>query len=278
MINGMRFIIGNRCNYNCFYCHHEGVFNEKVDENYADKIDKIFKYCDNNNINSLSVTGGEPLLYINKLKYILNKFNDAKFKFSINTNAILISKYIDYFESLNCRIEFHINVSSLNQNVHEFISGSKLYNTLMQNLQLLKNSKHKVCFNTILLKDVNDSEVYKFLEFCKENNFTLRLLQYLPSNQDDKKYVITDRDLPKYIHGIKVGEINSYGIYPCWLDEYYFEFVKNLCCEKLCERCKEQTYVQFTPEMNVKMCMMKDDVINIDYSDYDKMCNVFDKL
>lgn len=278
MIKGMRFIIGNKCNYNCFYCHHEGVFDEEVDEEFANKIDKIFRYCEENGVRNLSVTGGEPLLYGKKFRYVLNKFNYPKYKFSINTNATMIKNYIDFLDSLDCKIEFHINVSSLNQNVHEYISGSKLFNTLMANLKLLNGSKHKVCLNTILLKDINDSEIYSFLEYCKDNNFTLRLLQYLPSSENDKRYVINEKELPKYIHGVNVGEINSYGIFPCELDGYYFEFVKNLCCDKLCDRCKEQTYVQFTPEMNVKMCMMKDDVKIVDYSNYESVEKMFNSL
>ena len=77
---------------------------------------------------------------------------------------------------------------------------------------------------------------------------------------------------------MKIGEINSYGIFPCWLDDYYFEFVKNLCCDKLCERCKNQTYLQFTPELNVKLCMMKDDVKVVDYSNYETMEERFNSL
>ena len=280
MVNGIRFIIGNKCNYNCFYCHHEGVFSEEQEpeQEFKDKIDIIYKYCEEHNVTSLSVTGGEPLLYIQKLKYILDKFNDKKYRFSINTNAILIDRYVDYFNNLNSNLEFHINVSSLDSKTHQIISGTKLYNKLMSNLELLTDKNFKVCLNTIFLKGVNDHEVYDFIDYCEDRNFVLRLLQYLPNSEEDRKYVITDKDLHNYIKDLEISDITSYGIYKCKVDDYKFEFVKNLCCDKLCERCKQNTYIQFTPELNIKKCMMKDTIEMVNYNDYQSFADLIEKI
>ena len=105
-----------------------------------------------------------------------------KYRFSINTNAILIDRYVDYFNNLNSNLEFHINVSSLDSKTHQIISGTKLYNKLMSNLELLTDKNFKVCLNTIFLKGVNDHEVYDFIDYCEDRNFVLRLLQYLPNS------------------------------------------------------------------------------------------------
>lgn len=278
MINGIRFIIGSGCNYNCFYCHHEGVKNERVSDDYKKKIDYISKYCEENLIRRISVTGGEPFLYAEELFYILSKFNDEKYSFSINTNATLIEKYIPQLLDLKCSIELHINFSSLIPQIHQKISGTTLFPVLMKNVMLLKNTKIKVCLNSILLKGVNDDGIMSLLNFCEENGFLLRLLQYLPSAEQDKPYVINEKDLKKLLPNLEISDILSYGIFKCILDDKNFEFVKNLCCDKLCDRCKKYTFVHFTPSLDIKMCMNSSEKIIVDYSRYDKFKDILDNI
>ncbi len=266
MVNGFRFIIGNGCNYNCFYCHHEGVFETKPDENFQNKIDIIKSYCDKHKVYYLSITGGEPFLYWEKVKYILDRFNSKQFSFSINTNATLLKNYIDILDTYKCKIELHINVSSLNENTHAKISGSNKFEQMINTLESLKKHNLKICLNTILLKGINQNEVLQFLEYCDKLNYTLRLLQFLPNNIYQKSLVISEKDLPQILPNVEVGEISSYGIFKCKYQNYHFEFVKNLCCDKLCERCKENTYIHFTPELNIKNCMLSSEIIYPDYT------------
>lgn len=270
MINGFRFIIGNGCNLRCFYCHHEGVFKEEKIEDFAEKIDYIYRFCCENNITNLSITGGEPLLYKERLLCILDKFNNEKFNFSINTNGVLIDKYIDCFDKLNQKIEFHINLSSLKPETHKKITGTDFLPVQLSNLEKIKKTKLKICLNCILLKSINDDEINDLIQYSKDRDFMIRFLQYLPNSESDKSLVITEKDLKNYITDLNISEINSYGIFNCEKNGYNFQFVKNLCCEKMCERCKKNTYIHFTPELNVKKCMMKKDVDKLDYLNYNK--------
>ena len=266
MVNGFRFIIGNGCNYNCFYCHHEGVFKTGTDKNFKKKIRIIKEFCVKHKVYYLSITGGEPLLYWDKVKFILDTFNSPEFSFSINTNGILLEKYQKSLERYSSKIELHINVSSLEKDTHRRISGSNEYDKMMRIIDGLKNSNLKISFNTILLKGINDNQVLQFLEFCDKYNYTLRLLQFLPNNSQQQALVINEKELSGVLPGVIVGEINSYGIFKCCYKKYNFEFVKNLCCDKLCTRCKENTYIQFSPELNIKNCMLKEDVVVPDYT------------
>ena len=42
-INGLRFIVGSECNYNCFYCHKEGFCESKYIEIDDDKLEKLYQ-------------------------------------------------------------------------------------------------------------------------------------------------------------------------------------------------------------------------------------------
>lgn len=278
MINGFRFIIGNGCNYNCFYCHHEGITKADNPKDCKNRIDFISKYAHENNIFNLSITGGEPFLYSNKVLYMLDCFNDPKFRFSINTNATLIAPYIEKLKQYKCQLEFHINVSSLQKETHKKITGTNMYEQLFKNIKLISDAKLKVCFNTILLKGINSNEICEMLDFCKKNGYQLRLLQYLPASDKDKELVINEKDLKSLLKSVEICDINSYGIFKCKLNNINFEFVKNLCCDQLCDRCKKYTFIHFTPAFDIKMCMSSEELIKLDYSDYNNFKNILDKF
>ena len=116
-INGIRFIVGSGCNYKCFYCHHEGFEESKKHLIDNDKLFKLLDYCKYSRIFNISITGGEPFLYYDNTKMILDAFSEPIFKKTINTNASLIHNYFDELSKLH-EIEFHINYSSLKRDIH----------------------------------------------------------------------------------------------------------------------------------------------------------------
>ena len=66
---------------------HESELIKRHEQELKDKVDMIHKYCEEHNVTSLSVTGGEPLLYAQKRKFVtkIPKINnDNKIFFIIN--------------------------------------------------------------------------------------------------------------------------------------------------------------------------------------------------
>ena len=90
--------------------------------------------------------------------------------------------------------------------------------------------------------------------------------------------VINEKDLKSLLKSVEICDINSYGIFKCKLNNINFEFVKNLCCDQLCDRCKKYTFIHFTPAFDIKMCMSSEELIKLDYSDYNNFKNILDKF
>ena len=61
----LRFLLTQSCNYDCvFFCNHEGLNNKIKTTLTLDDYVYLFTVCKNNfNWKSISITGGEPLLY-----------------------------------------------------------------------------------------------------------------------------------------------------------------------------------------------------------------------
>ena len=117
--------------------------------------------------------GGEPLLYIDKIEYLINSLkNNKDVSFVICTNGILLSKYIknliqlkDILGSNKINKRFHVVVS-----YDYYLQNNRSPNTydiVRNNIKLLYNNDFFVATNTIFdITDINS--IHKcFLDFIK---------------------------------------------------------------------------------------------------------------
>lgn len=81
--------MGSNCNLNCEYCHRQKSDNEPI-------VTQDFLYhIQNTDYTNINFFGGEPTLYMDQIKKIVDVKPNATFR--ITTNGILLDKYIDYF-------------------------------------------------------------------------------------------------------------------------------------------------------------------------------------
>lgn len=81
--------LGSRCNLNCAYCHRE------IEENEPKVSDELIEYIKGKPNISVKFMGGEPTLYMDEIKRIVDAAPHASF--SISTNGVLFPMYRDYF-------------------------------------------------------------------------------------------------------------------------------------------------------------------------------------
>ena len=265
--NGLRFIIGENCNYNCFYCHHEGCFNKYDTEinihDYEEKIKKLHKFCLKNKIFNIAITGGEPFLYINRLRILLKYFPPTDFNLVINTNASLINKYKEEVKSWD-KIEFHINLSTLNHQIHENIIQNNFFKQELDSLEFLKETKHKVCLNIICLKKYNDNQLLDLYKYAQDNSFIPRFLIFYDTTNTYNELILNEDEICKIL-GNKITKKHSYGLIETQ-GKNPAELVKCLCIDKECKKCIENTYLHLTPNLDIKYCLAKEDVVKVDFS------------
>ena len=266
-INGLRFIVGSECNYNCFYCHKEGFCESKYIEIDDDKLEKLYQYAIREGINSIAITGGEPFLYWENTKKILSKFNDPCFKITLNSNFSLLDLHYDEIIKFNC-IEFHVNLSSLNNKMHQQIIGQNYLERVKNNLSLLKNTHHVVCLNVLATKNNDLREVFSY---SIKNGFLPRILVLMPVHNSQKELVITIPEILKLFNNPKIDEKYAYGIYKVTSDDGNFEIIKCLCDDLECEICAQNTFMHLTPDLNIKYCLKSDDIVECNYENLDTL-------
>lgn len=91
MTKALSIYLGSKCNMNCAYCHRESS------ESETGVSDKLLNYIKERKIDRIAFFGGEPTLYMDDIKKVVEANPMADFK--ITTNGVGIKKYLPFFYS-----------------------------------------------------------------------------------------------------------------------------------------------------------------------------------
>ncbi len=83
----LRLIVTKDCNYQCYFCHHEGVKKELKSELNSSDYEYLFSICKEYfGWNDVSITGGEP--FMNKdIDNIIKKIYEKDGKITVISNV-----------------------------------------------------------------------------------------------------------------------------------------------------------------------------------------------
>ena len=153
----------NVCNARCQFCFN----NAKKDIfDFSFVKDVVTELAEKKAIDTISLTGGEPLLYPN-LKELLALLDSLKIDFyAITTNGILLKQKMPVLEQSNVK---YINISRhhYKKDLNDKIFGVEIDDNIKETV---KNSKKDFRLNvTITDKIESIDDIKKFIEYSKEN-------------------------------------------------------------------------------------------------------------
>lgn len=240
--------ITDYCNAKCPFCSNQSSIpcKENID---LDKLELVLKELHGKNLLSrISITGGEPLLYIDRLNKILNKiFEVIPDAFvTLNTNGINFDK-IRQLDSLSKLEGIHISRHHYDDKRNSELFGVKT--ATMQDIKGLYDyvsNKRLIRLNCLLIKGNidNQEEVKKYLEQASQIGvFRVGFVSLMPSNQYcldnfvnfndifqtlDSEFFSThhfyDTSICECCNGIYVAKNGK-------LVEYYARMTKELSCD-----------------------------------------------
>jgi len=153
-----QFEIEEGCTHKCLHCYNESP---SVKRNLKSASKEIIDAVSKEDIFSIVLTGGEPLLAGPKIKYALRKFSDSNMDISINTNLYLLNRgHIESFK------EFDIDgvltsILGPNASVHDSITGVRgSFYRVLNSLEQLVSNDIKASANMVVLPQ-NKEFVYE---------------------------------------------------------------------------------------------------------------------
>lgn len=168
----LRISITSSCNLQCFFCHHEGIALTGGKRLQISQIERLLIQAKKNGVNEITITGGEPALYPEGVKFILQYCsgwsNPPAIK--IATNGLLWSKQqLRDMSRYKGKLDFHVSCHSLDATSMGKICGHSVssdhYSWLFY---YLKQYEIAYRINATVLKGLNDSPeaMIELIDFC----------------------------------------------------------------------------------------------------------------
>ena len=176
--------LGSKCNMNCPYCHREqngqefGVSQKLLDYVKNKECLIIFK-------------GGEPTLYMDDVKKIVEAANKAKFR--VNTNGKLLDKYADYFKEHNFQVCISYDGDNNELRGYDPFSKSIDYPDL--------GISSTLCHGNIDVEKILDNFASKSAVLGKTISFYPHVVHY--TNTHNKEYALTKEDYVSLLEQFK---------------------------------------------------------------------------
>ncbi len=152
------WILTNRCNYSCVYCHSRGNISEELTTQQAlDFAGRLASL----GTRSVTFTGGEPLMR-EDLGKIVDCCSAQNIAVILNSNGSLIEERIEDVRNIT------MATLSLDgpQKVHDAVRGKGSFGTVMRAVDCLRAKRIKVCIGTTL-SSVNLSSLDEIFRISK---------------------------------------------------------------------------------------------------------------
>ena len=177
-IKHIRFSVTSKCNYKCIYCDKEGFIPKTTDLT----VDEIAKLCrilaEVLNVTRIKFTGGEPLCREDIIQIIKNVYDLHLYKdISLTTNGYFLEeKAEDLCKAGLNRI--NVSLNSLKPQVYKKLNRSDSLNKVLKGLEKAKEvGLIPIKLNYVILKGLNDNELYDMIEFCSKTGYILQLIE-----------------------------------------------------------------------------------------------------
>ncbi len=197
----LRLSVSPECNFACSYCVDT---NDKALHGSDHKILTPNQFCelvssihDVVNLESVRLTGGEPLLYkpIVQLVRLLRELGIPKVK--LTTNGSLLARQA---KSLKYNgLEFiNVSLDALDRNVFRQVTPRGHLDKVLRGIDTAIEIGLKVKINCIVMKGVNESQILPLLRFAGDRGITIRFLELMKMGylyHDFASYLFSEADI-----------------------------------------------------------------------------------
>ena len=182
------------CNFRCIHCHMEGVKASNSILMTADEIQRVVQVLSRFGIETVKLTGGEPMLRHDIVEIVQNLKSVGLRELSMTTNGTRFSKLAAKLHDAGLS-RVNISLHSLRKDRFKFIAGVDGYDTAINAVSAAIAAKLlPVKLNVTLMKGINEDEVEDMIEFVHSSGANGEIILQLI------ELVVTDPEFYKKYH------------------------------------------------------------------------------
>jgi cyclic pyranopterin phosphate synthase len=187
-ITYLRVSVTDRCDFRCVYCMAEDmVFLPKKDLLSLEELERLCAAFIRLGVNKLRLTGGEPLVRRDVMTLIRNlgrHVGRGLDELTLTTNGSQLAKYAEGLAQAGVR-RVNVSMDTLDETKFAQITRWGKLPAVQGGLMAAKASGLRVKINMVALRDVNEDEFDRMIEFCGRHQFDLCLIETMPMGEID---------------------------------------------------------------------------------------------
>ncbi|MFH1258933.1 MAG: GTP 3',8-cyclase MoaA [Elusimicrobiota bacterium] len=184
-IDYLRISVTDRCNLRCVYCLPEaGIIHKEQNTLLSfEEIVRVVEAAVKLGVDKVRLTGGEPLVRkgIVSLVGMLAAIPGIS-DLSMTTNGILLPEFARRLKDAGLK-RLNISLDSLTPDRYRRITRRENLAAVEEGIRFaLRLGFNPLKINVLLLSDLDNQEIVKFLQLTRESNLHLRFLEFMPIN------------------------------------------------------------------------------------------------
>jgi cyclic pyranopterin phosphate synthase len=264
-VKSLRISVTQRCNLSCFYCHMEG---ERLQTNPTEmapqEIERIVEVAASFGVDNVKLTGGEPLLR-KDIKEIVKRISGVPgiIEVSMTTNGTLLEGAAGPLKEAGLT-RVNVSLDTVKPETYKMITGFDLLDAVVSGIrEAVEVGLSPVKVNMVLMKGVNDDQVWEMVDFARRNSLILQLIE-LESSMENPSEVYMRRhldlaeienELNKRAEKVIVREMHHRRKY-LLPEGVEVEVVRPMHNTEFCRYCNR---LRVTSDGRLKPCLFRDD-------------------
>lgn len=199
-VDYLRVSLTDRCNYRCLYCMKESGVEKKshADILSLEDVFTVVRTFAELGGQKVRFTGGEPLVRKGAVG-LIEKVGELRLKkIGLTTNGAYLPQCVTDLARAGVT-SVNVSVDSLDREKYRFVTVSGDLDEALRGLRAAKEHFSEVKLNAVLMRGINDDEIYDFSSFAADNDVLVRFIELMPFAENDayKKYGVSATEVIK---------------------------------------------------------------------------------
>jgi cyclic pyranopterin phosphate synthase len=181
-VNYLRISVTDRCNERCLYCMPEGYrgWELRPDHLSTAEIVRVVRVAANVGFRKFRLTGGEPLVRSDLVEIVrvIARLPGVECV-GLSTNGTRLAALAEPLRLAGLRT-VNVSLDALDPRTYHRITGGQLQPVLDGIRAAVAAGFERVKLNCVLMRGVNDQELWPLVLFAAEHGLPLRLIELMP--------------------------------------------------------------------------------------------------
>lgn len=201
-ITYLRLSVTDRCDFRCTYCMAEEMtFLPKKELLSLEELDRISTAFIGLGVRKLRITGGEPLVRKDIIKYFnamsRHLESGALDELTLTTNGSQLHRFAQPLFDAGVR-RVNVSLDSLDPDKFAAITRRGRLDQVMRGIDAAQAAGLRVKLNAVALKNFNDVELFDLADWCASRDMDLTFIEVMPMGDEghedrlDQYWPLTD--------------------------------------------------------------------------------------